>query len=285
MQLLIYRSTLRWWFCITFCCCVAIAYASGRSSRKPFPTTPDIVLLGDSNTWIGGDDCSQEQGWNYWFAQHFPHRSIRSYARSGATWTHTLKTSRDEQQNTGKLADNNVVSNQVFRLISAYRNGTQPTPHLIIIAAGTNDFWFLQARPSALLQDVSRVFALPQQEVLKTPLNRLLSLAQAMRYDCTLLQQTFPQARIILLSPLQSTAFSAERLAEGTARMVQIAQQLRLPLIRQDKICSLRADDERKNFVYSTDGTHTSVLGAQRNGQILAQHITNILQTQRISQR
>ena len=67
--------------------------------------------------------------------------------------------------------------------------------------------------------------------------------------------------------------------------MVQIAQQLRLPLIRQDKICSLRADDERKNFVYSTDGTHTSVLGAQHNGQILAQHITKILQTPRISQR
>ena len=49
----------------------------------------DVAILGDSNTWIGGDDCDKEKGWNKWFKDFFRPASCKSYARSGATWTNT----------------------------------------------------------------------------------------------------------------------------------------------------------------------------------------------------
>ena len=46
-----------------------------------------VVILGDSNTFIGGDQCDKPQGWNKWFKELANPLSCRSYARSGATWT------------------------------------------------------------------------------------------------------------------------------------------------------------------------------------------------------
>lgn len=287
LKISLFRSLL-----LAFCCCmVAVAGAQVRIVADDFPAKPHVVLLGDSNTWIGGDDCSQPRGWNYWFAHAFPHSSLRSYARSGATWTHTPLTKRDEAQYTELLADNNVVANQVFRLISACESGQQPLPDLVIIAAGTNDFWFASARPQALRYDLRSVFALhdsisqtaaeglsqSDEEFLRQPLHNLQSLAQGMRFDCLLLRKHFPKARIILLSPLQSTAFPTEQLADGTQLMVKIAQRLRIPLLRQDQISPIRAEAERKVRSLTSDGTHTSVRGAQLNGRILAQRIAQLL--------
>lgn len=70
-----------------------------------------IVLLGDSNTWLGGDDCTSKRGWNTWFAQSFPHATCVSYARSGATWTNTRRTTRNLTENVGRISDNNVIYN------------------------------------------------------------------------------------------------------------------------------------------------------------------------------
>lgn len=30
-----------------------------------------VVLLGDSNTFIGGDDCDKDRGWSKWFKERF----------------------------------------------------------------------------------------------------------------------------------------------------------------------------------------------------------------------
>ena len=66
-------------------------------------SAPHVVILGDSNTSIGGDMCDNPKGWNKWFAEQFDSKSCRSYARSGATWTHTKSTRRNPEQNTGRL--------------------------------------------------------------------------------------------------------------------------------------------------------------------------------------
>ena len=106
-----------------------------------------VVILGDSNTWLGGDDCNKPQGWNKWFCDAFQPASCRSYARSGATWTNTPQTRRNTQENIGILGNDNVIYNQICRLEEAIFNGSQPTPQLILILAGTNDAWFLKSRP------------------------------------------------------------------------------------------------------------------------------------------
>ena len=143
----------------------------------------NIVLLGDSNTWIGGDECDKPQGWNKWFKDLCDKPqgwnkwfkdlanplSCHSYARSGATWTHTPLTDYDTEEDTDVLSDNNVVYNQINRLKEAYRQQKQVKPDLIIVMAGTNDLWFADKRPD--------------------------SLSTWIRYDARLLKEAFPESR------------------------------------------------------------------------------------------
>jgi hypothetical protein len=82
-----------------------------------------VVFLGDSNTWIGGDKCDVNRGWNYWVREMLQPTTCRSYARSGATWVHTDKMVRDTEENTAVLSDNNVVTNQIYRLQEAVEAG------------------------------------------------------------------------------------------------------------------------------------------------------------------
>ena len=237
----------------------------------------DVVILGDSNTWLGGDDCSREKGWNTWFARLFPHRSCRSYARSGATWTNTLRTHRDLVEVTGRISDNNVIYNQVCRLIEACRQGTQPQPQLIIVAAGTNDAWFPDKRPQAFRQKhASELTSLPYP--LPDEMRRLpQTLAASVQYNCLLLRKHFPESRIVLLTPLQTTAVTEQKISETGNIIAEVGQLLSLPVVRQDKECCVKRATELKKPTYTYDGTHTNEQGAQKNGEILARLIQKLL--------
>ena len=62
----------------------------------------NIVILGDSNTAIGGDDCSKSVGWNKWFRDMLSPASCRSYARSGEAVHKDIPEKHDETLRTGK---------------------------------------------------------------------------------------------------------------------------------------------------------------------------------------
>lgn len=237
----------------------------------------DVVILGDSNTWLGGDDCSREKGWNTWFARLFPQRSCKSYARSGATWTNTLRTKRDLTEVTGRISDNNVIYNQICRLIDAQKKGSQVNPQLIIVAAGTNDAWFPDKRPQAFRQQhASELRSLPYP--LPDELRRLpQTLAASVQYDCLLLKKHFSSSHIVLLTPLQTTAVTEQKINETGNIIEDVAQLLSIPVVRQDKVCCVKRATEAKKPTYTYDGTHTNEQGAQKNGEILARAIQKIL--------
>lgn len=158
-----------------------------------------VVILGDSNTFIGGDQCDKPQGWNKWFKELAKPLSCRSYARSGATWTHTPNTVYDIEENTGVLSDNNVIYNQVNRLLKETgEEKTQPTPDLILIMAGTNDLWFASKRPEPL--------------------------AKYIRQNCETLGTAFPKARIILITPPPFTRVPMATQHQAAAEIEQCAQ-------------------------------------------------------------
>ena len=117
-----------------------------------------VVMLGDSNTWIGGDDCDKPLGWNKWFKDALQPTTCKSYARSGATWTNTPQTHRDTKENIEILGNNNVIYNQICRLQEAVEGGDQAIPQLILIMAGTNDAWFQKQRPKALAMCACQAF-------------------------------------------------------------------------------------------------------------------------------
>ena len=90
-------------------CFLPFAFAEAQSPLH-------VVALGDSNTWLAGDSCTNPLGWITVFKEQMQPASCHSYARSGATWTHTASTKYNPKENIEVLGDDNVIYNQVMRL-------------------------------------------------------------------------------------------------------------------------------------------------------------------------
>ena len=207
-----------------------------------------VVFLGDSNTWCGGDQCEVSRGWNYWLREMLQPTTCRSYARSGATWVHTDKMVRDTQENTARLSDNNVITNQIYRLQDAVAAGQQAVPTLILIMAGTNDVWF-------------------RQDILST----LESVAVD---DIFLLQESFPEARIVLVTPMQNTKVSAELVREAASMLEAAAIRMETDLVDASGTNIIDRAQELKRPTYTRDGVHTNEAGAKRLAELVFKHIT-----------
>lgn len=210
-----------------------------------------VVLLGDSNTWLGGDNCDQPQGWNKWFKDLAQPLSCRSYARSGATWTHTPKTVYDTEEDTGVLSDDNVIYNQINRLKKANESDGQPTPDLIIIMAGTNDLWFADRRPD--------------------------SLSTWIRFDGHLLRYLFPQTRIVLVTPPPFVKVGQQLQHKAADEIEATARELVFDVVRLDREdCPLSVSNLLKKG-YSKDGVHTTPKGARVLGTYIYEQIKAIV--------
>lgn len=235
-----------------------------------------VAILGDSNTWLGGDQCDQPRGWNTWFREAFRPASCRSYARSGATWTNTVRTKSNPEENTAVLSDDNVAYNQIVRLKEACKSGTQPSPHIILIALGTNDAWFTKHRPGLFDISPQQAFASDSTTIHRHP-STVLSLAESVRYGCEMLADALPDAQIILLTPMQSTSIPYDNIRLTGDIIEECANRMSIPVIRLDKesaVSSLREKHEKR---FTTDGTHTSEKGARRNGRFVANKVRSLL--------
>lgn len=238
----------------------------------------DVVMLGDSNTSIGGDACNNPRGWNKWFKDKFAPATCRSYARSGATWTNTLKTVYNTKEYTEKLGNDNVVYNQVNRLKEDCDAGRQPEPDLILIAAGTNDAWFKTSRPDAFSETAEQAFARDGGFITGMRAADARTLACSVRYCCEMLMERFPHAQIILLTPMQSVAAGYADIRKAGDIIEGCARRMGLCVIRQDRESCVYDVREKGMWKYTTDGTHTSETGARRNGCYIANRVSVMLQ-------
>lgn len=222
----------------------------------------EIVLLGDSNTWLGGDRCDNPRGWSCRFAGLSPDDHVTSYARSGATWTATSDSRCDTEECVEVLSDNNIMFNQIIRLEQAVNNGMQPRPDIIMVMLGTNDAWFGARRPGIFGMTVQEALAVPADSLaLDTP-SRQTSLAMAVRCGVERLRRDFGDAVIVLMTPMQSTAPPAGRLEQVTAIIEAVGNGLAVPVMRMDTLSPVRSDAESAGRRLTTDGTHTTPEGA-----------------------
>lgn len=244
-----------------------------------------VVILGDSNSWIGGDSCNAPKGWNYWFAREMSPKTIRSYARSGATWSHVEATRRLPEEYSEVITDNNVIYNQIIRLISATETGEQSTPDLIMISAGTNDAWFPQFRPAVFSRTAREALGRDAGELISLPAGKVLTLAEAVRYDLLILAARFPEAKIIVMTPLQSIKISSAMLADVSEIIEEVARQSGATVIRQDLLCPVNSEQEMITRRLTSDGTHTSVEGARRNAEVIAKCVKQFYTSSQINDR
>ena len=237
-----------------------------------------VVMLGDSNTFIGGDACDKPQGWNKWFKDFAKPLSCRSYARSGATWTHTSSTVLDMEENIGVLGDNNVVYNQAMRLVTAVLTGKQTTPDLILIMAGTNDLWFADKRPDCLKLRASEIYKHPVTSISFYKPSELTQLSQCVCYDCELLKEAFPKARIILITPPQNNKTDLNDQHIVGSHIQWCAQELGLDFIRLDEAYEVFYGPDLIRRGYSKDGVHTTPKGAKVLGKYIYEKVQKLLQ-------
>lgn len=242
---------------------------------KPIGRTMNVVVLGDSNSWLGGDGCDKPEGWTLWFKQALKPTSCRSYARSGATWTCTAKTRRNVIEDIETLGDDNVIYNQICRLQEAVSDGKQPAPDLIYISAGTNDVWFKAKRPNAL--SVDGVTSKQLKGVKAKPASKLLTLAAAVTNGCMTLKSLYPNAKIILLTPMQTTKASAADIERAGDIIESCARTMGVYWIRLDKQSCVKRQTELRKFTYTKDGTHTNEAGAKLNGKLVADETITIM--------
>ena len=185
-------------------CILAATITFARDIRYAF--------LGDSNNWNGGVECTKNESWAYWFMQQMRPASCYNYARSGATWTNTSETLRLPMDSTAVLSPQNVIFNQVVRLLRETQLG-RPEPDVILIMAGTNDAWFESKRPGIWSMTVEQAFDMPTDQLAKAEPAQITSLAQSIRLACETLQRAFPTADIVLLTPMQTTKVANDKIA------------------------------------------------------------------------
>lgn len=228
-----------------------------------------IALFGDSITHqaIGS---YPNRGWATYFNQILQFGELVNYARSGATWSNTENTIYNITENTGSLSNDNVIYNQFNRLLNDISNG-EKVPDYIIIAAGTNDAWYPSYRPNALSKTAKEVFEDEATNYLDSVnINQCTSIAQAFRYVAEMIIKNLPNVKVLICTPLQSTAFTAERNNSVTEVISSCANYMSWNVIVQSEECGVSRLQEKRGYINTYDGTHTSEMGAKMIGTYLA---------------
>jgi len=229
-----------------------------------------VAILGDSNTWLGGDHNKGTKGWNHWFCEDLKPDTCLSLARSGATWTNTIRTQLNTKENIGSLGDNNTAYNQLHRLLA----DTLLKPNVVIIALGTNDLWYKSRRPNVFSESQ---LDYESEEFLSTPANKLLTLSDCVNFTVRHIHKALPEAKVVLVAPAECIHVKADDLSRLSDSLEELCKQLDASIIRLDKLSEIKADKERIKKEFTYDGTHTSVKGAKSNGIIIAKELRKIL--------
>ena len=182
------------------------------------------------------------------------------------------------EENIGVLGDNNVVYNQAMRLVTTVLTGEQTTPDLILIMAGTNDLWFADKRPDCLMLRASDIYKYPVTSISNYKPSELTQLSQCVCYDCELLKEAFPKARIILITPPQNNKTDLNDQHIVGSHIQWCAQELGLDFIRLDQAYEVFYGPDLIRRGYSKDGVHTTPKGAKVLGTYLYEQVQKLLQ-------
>lgn len=241
-----------------------------------------IAILGDSLTWLslikaGNSTPNANMGWVTHFSKVMKFAELRNYARSGATWSHTASTQYDITEDTTSMSNDNVIYNQLNRLINDVDNNGVTAPDFIFILAGTNDAWYPTQRPDAVADTPASVMSDESVWLNVKSIGSLTSIPKAMRYVAEMIWDKFPNCQVVVTTPLQSTAFTTDRREAIGESIKGSADYLSWAVIEQDKVCDISRIREHQGYYMTYDGTHTSEAGAKMVGEVLASQLTAIL--------
>ena len=234
-----------------------------------------ILILGDSITSLTGS-----YGWTTYFKEYVKAKKVVNIAVSGATWR-----DREPNQvydgNPKPSTNGNVIGNQLQKAINEKEKGNVDFKDfdVVIIAAGTNDSYdsTIETNESVEKQFVSAYGAgkytvVPIEEVDRQ------TFAGIMRYTYQKLQETYPNAQMVICSPIQECYESYTSIYNKGEHFRYIASRLSVEFwnTRDCGICNLYesptdtidyddpSGEESTVKRDLTDGIHPSESGAKK---------------------
>ncbi len=232
-----------------------------------------FALLGDSMTWIGGDSCQNPTGWSHILRESGIADKIDVYARSGATWTNTSSTLRNPSHYSEVLHDDNVVYNQAIRLIENAKNPNED-PDIIVLFAGANDAWFATKRPGIYEDDQSKMDFTTQ-----THPGNITSLGGSIRLVHYILNNRFPMATLLFVTPLQMSKTDAETIFKVSDIIEKVATENGCLVLRADKESGITHQQETQSPTFTYDGVHTNPAGAKKLGEYILSYLLTLPNT------
>ena len=155
---------------------------NGITSDGKVNIEDNICLFGDSIT-------ADADWWTKYLLEYVNFGGFYNYARSGATWSHLAGTVYNITDTGGVTDANNVIWNQINKFIA---DNNANIPDVFYILAGTNDYSRPVGDPSTVFDGV----AMNPDPATHT------TLSSAFRFCIDLLASTFPEARIIVSTPI-----------------------------------------------------------------------------------
>lgn len=244
-------------------CSVVYFYAKGANGSEDLKLR--IALLGDSMTWIGGDSCQNPVGWSHYLKESVTSCKINVYARSGATWTNTPNTKANTEFYSEVLHDDNVVYNQMLRLIKDTDANKKYNPDAVVIFAGANDAWFYNKRPGIFDGALPSLTA--QDKEIEPSM--VTSLFGSVCVVCKKLKNIFPYTKIVLVTPIEMSKVSAEMIARVSDIIESAGDVCGVTTLRADRNVAIRHIEEKNKPRYTYDGVHTNAEGARMLGEYI----------------
>ena len=231
-----------------------------------------FLILGDSITAIGIHD----RGWLKYFAEEINPERIDNVAVSGATWRDKNGTVYDGNPviNGADGNRNNVIGNQVQKIINNYDSTYNYKYDAIIISAGTNDC-------DNNIYDWGAIESQYTLDGVKVDIDSVdrKTWAGATRYVVEKLRSLYPDAIIFFCTPVQRVIepYTSTSIAEGDT-LLKCAK--RASVIAIDSICCGVCDLSGNGGSASgdfNDGLHLSAQGARKLGKYNANCVKTYL--------
>lgn len=105
----------------------------------------------------------------------------------------------------------------------------------------------------------------------------MTSLAESVRYSCEKIKEAFPDAQIVLITPMQIGKPGVTGIHKIGDIIEECGHYMCLSVIRLDYGGTIQGTREINNRIFTTDGVHTNSKGAKRNGYFIANQLESIL--------
>ena len=233
----------------------------GTATTQTIPK--NLVIMGDSIT-------ADPTWWTANMLQRLAFSNYLNLARSGATWSHTAGTVYDIVSTGGSTTSENVIWNQINKLIDRVTRGVNPIPEVVVILSGTNDYSRTQGVASTEFAGASPITG-------QAP-GTILNIAKAIRYCCELLLTTYPDVQIILVTPIQRGSDDNATIFNIGQVIKDCADYLSVTAIDAGKRSGIYGKyDSGTTHKYLYDNLHPTPLGNEKYGSFMANELKQVI--------